>query len=154
MIRALVQTLILVLIATQLGTSRPALAQSSCSDHVPFGAPLPLSTDSGDRITVCKRDPLRDLAFFVLSYDRARVNPDWVAYHLSRSKMLAVEASDIRRDDRKFRRDPAVETTTFRSPRNKEFKNTRDFDRGHLAPAEVMKWQAVEPSRPEVWPAI
>ena len=85
--RALVPTVILVLIATQLGTSRPALAQSSCSDHVPFGAPLPLTNNAGDKITVCKRDPIRDLAFFVLSYDRVRVNPDWVR-DLTKEKLL------------------------------------------------------------------
>ncbi|WP_200341994.1 DNA/RNA non-specific endonuclease [Rhodovibrio sodomensis] len=81
------------------------------------------------------------MGFYALAYAREHAGPSWAAYHLSRSKMLAVEALGLPRDDY-FREDPGVETGGCDSPNHGDYTGVgaRGLARGHLAPSKAMSW--------------
>lgn len=71
---------------------------------------------------------------FVVSYNHEMLNPNWVAYELTREE---AEATDVSRLD-KFTPDPQVKGV---------IADTHDYtgsgyDRGHMAAAADMKWDA------------
>ena len=116
-------------------------AATPCRDLLPYGAPVPGGAEQQDTQYVCHARAADALGFFALAYDRSRAGPLWAAYHLSRSKMLAVQALDLPRDDY-FREDDAVETGGWDSPNHGDYTGVgaRGLARGHLAPSKAMSW--------------
>lgn len=116
MARRLVVVAAFLLVST-LASANPLEA---CREHVKYGAP------STQPVLLCR------LAY-VLSHNSNHKVPDWVAYHLTREHLLAGNVP--RSDD--FRPDVDLE-----SGERSELKDYRGsgFDRGHMAPADVMKW--------------
>ena len=92
-----------------------------CEEHVKYGAP------SLEPVLLCRTG-------YVLSHDADHKVPDWVAYHLTRKKM---ERTLIRSND--FRPDPDLEPG--QRAELKDYKRS-NYDRGHMAPAGAMKWDA------------
>jgi endonuclease G len=92
----------------------------ACREHVKYGAP------STQPALLCR------LAY-VLSHNSAHKVPDWVGYHLTREHILAGNVP--RSDD--FR--PDVDLEPGERSELKDYKGS-GFDRGHMAPADVMKW--------------
>jgi endonuclease G len=114
---------------------------SPCGELLPYGAPDLRSAAAEDTHTVCHARAADQMGFYALGYDRSRAGPLWAAYHLSRSKMLAVEALGLPRDDY-FREDPRVETGGWDSPNHGDYTGVgeRGLARGHLAPSKAMSW--------------
>jgi len=90
-----------------------------CEEHIKFGAP------SLEPVLLCRLG-------YALSHDADHKVPDWVAYHLTRDKILGIYPRS-----NNFRPDPDL-------PRGEraELKDYRrsGYDRGHMAPAAAMKW--------------
>ena len=116
-------------------------AAGPCRDLLPYGAPVPGAAEERNTHYVCHARAADAVGFFALAYDRSRAGPLWTAYHLSRSKMLAVEALSLPRDDY-FREDDAVETGGWDSPNHGDYTGVGDrgLARGHLAPSKAMSW--------------
>jgi endonuclease G, mitochondrial len=134
--------LLVLVVLVAFAAGRDALSAPGCADHLPYGAPLDLTGDAGDTIVLCKRAASRELTFKVVHYDRDRVAPRWVAYHLSRSKMFAASGNDLvrGRHAHEFIPDSLLDLDgRFDAPTHDDFTGA-GHDRGHLAPAEAMKW--------------
>ena len=116
-------------------------AASPCRDLLPYGAPEAGSPERPRTHYVCHARAPDAVGFYALAYAREHAGPSWAAYHLSRSKMLAVEALDLPRDDY-FREDDAVETGGWDSPNHGDYTGVgaRGLARGHLAPSKAMSW--------------
>ena len=92
----------------------------ACREHVKYGAP------STQPVLLCR-------FAYVLSHNSAHKVPDWVAYHLTREHILLGNVP--RSDD--FR--PDVDLEPGERSELKDYKSS-GFNRGHMAPADVMKW--------------
>lgn len=91
-----------------------------CEEHVKYGAP------SYDPVLLCRLG-------YALSHDSDLKVPMWVAYHLTREKMLGTHP---RSDD--FRADPQL--NEGERAELEDYDDTSDYVRGHMVPAAVMKW--------------
>ena len=104
-------------------TARPTRTEAlqGCEEHVTYGVP------SHSGVLLCR-------VGYALSFNTDHKVADWVAYHLTREKMLGT----VPRSDN-FRPDPDLAPAT-----RSELADYRGsgFDRGHLAPAAAMKWDA------------
>lgn len=135
-LRAALAALVLTLwFSYNLGAAEP------CRDLLPYGAPQARGGAASYTQNVCHARSADRVGFYALGYDRDRAGPLWAAYHLSRSKMLAVEALDLPRDDY-FREDDRVETGGWDSPNHDDYTGlgARGLARGHLAPSKAMSW--------------
>ncbi len=94
---------------------------AGCEEHVKYGAP------SQNPVLLCRLG-------YVLSHDSNYKVPEWVAYHLTREKMTGTHP---RSDD--FRADPDL--NPGERAELKDYKGS-GYDRGHMAPAAAMKWDA------------
>ena len=92
-----------------------------CEEHVKYGAP------SLEPVLLCRTG-------YALSHDVDHKVPDWVAYHLTRKKM---KGTFPRSND--FRPDPDLEPG--QRAELKDYKRS-GYDRGHMAPAGAMRWDA------------
>jgi endonuclease G len=112
-----------------------------CADLLPHGAPESRAGPSEHTVSVCLPRESDGLGFLKLGYDRRHAGPLWAAYHLSRSKMLAVELLGLPRDDY-FREEPGVEVGGWDSPNHGDYTGVGDrgLARGHLAPSKAMSW--------------
>jgi endonuclease G len=121
-------------------TINSALARD-CGDLLPYGAPESRSGPSEHTRSVCHARETDGLGFLKVGYDRRHAGPLWAAYHLSRSKMLAVEALGLPRDDY-FREDAGVEVGGWDSPNHGDYTGVGELGlaRGHLAPSKAMSW--------------
>ncbi len=101
----------------------PAYADGleGCEHHVTYGAP------SANPVLLCRLG-------YALSHNSKHKVPDWVAYRLTREKMRGTYPRS-----NNFRRDPDLD----RGQRSEllDYKLS-GFDRGHMAPAAAMKWDA------------
>jgi endonuclease G len=90
-----------------------------CEEHLKFGAP------SLDPVLLCRLG-------YALSHDAYHKVPDWVAYHLTRDKIMGTYPRS-----NNFRPDPDLP-----QGERAELKDYRGsgYDRGHMAPAAAMKW--------------
>ena len=106
-------------LALVLSTSVYADVLEGCREHVKYGAP------SLEPVLLCRLG-------YAFSHDADHKVPDWVAYHLTRDKILGTYPRS-----NNFRPDPDL-------PRGEraELKDYRrsGYDRGHMAPAAAMKW--------------
>lgn len=77
---------------------------------------------------------------YTTSYNSNTLNPNWVAYELTSSELQG----DFKGKN-SFCWDPSVKG---RKSNREDYKNNRDWDKGHLAPKADMKWsiQAYEES--------
>ncbi len=92
-----------------------------CEHHVTYGAP------SLKPALLCRLG-------YALSHNSKHKVPDWVAYRLTREKMRGIYP---RSND--YRPDPDLE----RGQRSERLDyKLSGFDRGHMAPAAAMKWDA------------
>ncbi|NKE71331.1 DNA/RNA non-specific endonuclease [Candidatus Manganitrophus noduliformans] len=100
-----------------------ALAEGleGCDEHIKYGIP------SAEPILLCRMG-------YALSHDPQKKAARWVAYHLTKEKL---EGTQARSDD--FRTDPDL--PPGERSELKDYKNS-GYDRGHLAPAADMKWDA------------
>ncbi|MEE8388100.1 MAG: DNA/RNA non-specific endonuclease [Acidiferrobacterales bacterium] len=94
--------------------------QDFCPEHTRYGLP-----SSGPTL-LCRSG-------YALSYNSRRKVADWVAYHISRQKLSAskVRRSNDFRADADLPRDKRAQLSDYRGS---------GYDRGHMAPAAVMKW--------------
>ena len=92
-----------------------------CEEHIKYGAP------SLEPVLLCRTG-------YALSHDADHKIPDWVAYHLTDKKM---KGTSTRSND--FRPDPDLEIG--QRAELKDYKRS-NYDRGHMAPAGAMKWDA------------
>ena len=131
----------LAVLAVTLWFTGISSAADPCGTLLPYGAPQPRNDAMKDTHYVCHARAADRLGFYALAYDRERAGPVWAAYHLSRSKMLAVEALDLPRDSH-FREDDLVETGGWDSPNHGDYTGVgaRGLARGHLAPSKAMSW--------------
>lgn len=92
-----------------------------CEEHIKYGAP------SLEPVLLCRTG-------YALSHDADHKVPDWVAYHLLKDRV----GGDIPRSN-DFRADPDLEP----GKRSEliDYKGS-GYDRGHMAPAGAMKWDA------------
>jgi len=127
-------------------TASAAVAAPTCGELAPHGLPADTGAPPPNTVTVCEQSPDQTVAFFVTDYDRDAVAPRWVAYALTRAEMLKAAKSTITRkkDGVPFAADPAIETDSFKSPADRDYKYMKihgvAYDRGHYAPADAMKW--------------
>jgi endonuclease G len=91
-----------------------------CEEHIKYGAP------SLEPVLLCRTG-------YALSHDADHKVPDWVAYHLTRKKMKGTFPRS------NFRPDPDLEIG--QRAELKDYKGS-GYDRGHMAPAAAMKWDA------------
>ncbi len=123
MLLGLIRTLCLTVAIAAGFTMQSASAQDlhGCEQHVKYGAP------SQAPVLLCRLG-------YALSFDTGHRVPDWVAYHLTRQKMSGTHP---RSND--FRPDPDLDTG-----QRSELSDYAGsgFDRGHMAPAASMKWDA------------
>jgi DNA/RNA endonuclease G (NUC1) len=119
---------------------QPAQA-ADCADQARWDAPRATAGAAADTVRVCNARS-DGVGFFLLRYHQGHATPLWAAYHLSRSKMLAVDALDLPADDGYFAVDAEIDVGGFESPRNDDYTGVGDrgLARGHLAPAEAMSW--------------
>ncbi|MBE9569904.1 MAG: DNA/RNA non-specific endonuclease [Proteobacteria bacterium] len=92
-----------------------------CEDHVKYGPP------SLQPVLLCRLG-------YALSHDADRKVPDWVAYHLTKDRV----GGDVPRSN-DFRADPDLEP--FKRSELMDYRGS-GFDRGHMAPAAIMMWNA------------
>jgi len=92
-----------------------------CEEHVKYGVP------SHSQVLLCRLG-------YALSHDGDKKVPIWVAYHLTKEHMAGTHP---RSDD--FRPDPDLEPG--QRAELADYKNS-GYDRGHMAPAADMKWDA------------
>lgn len=102
-----------------LNTNTYAEGLEGCQEHVKYGAP------SLEPVLLCRLG-------YALSHDADHKVPDWVAYHLTRDKVIGIYP---RLND--FRPDPDIPLG-----QRAELKDYRGsgYDRGHMAPVVAMKW--------------
>jgi endonuclease G len=93
------------------------------------------ATDNLDRGLPCADLPIIEHTGYALAYSEAHEQAAWVAYHLTDGEVVLKVAK--RTDD--FRPDPAVSTG---SATLADYRRS-GYDRGHLAPAADMAWDAV-----------
>ncbi len=92
-----------------------------CEEHIKYGVP------STSPVLLCRLG-------YVLSHDGDKKVPVWVAYHLTKEHMAGTHT---RSND--FRPDPDLEPG--QRAEIEDYKNS-GYDRGHMAPAGDMKWDA------------
>jgi endonuclease G len=124
-----------------LSFSASSADAENCSDLLPHGAPESRSGAPEHTVYVCRSRESDDLGFLKLAYDRRHVGPLWAAYHLSRSKMLAVEALGLGRQGY-FTEERQVEVGGWDSPNDSDYDGVErlELERGHLAPSKGMSW--------------
>lgn len=93
----------------------------SCKEYTQYGVPA----QNGD--ILCRKG-------YLLAHDPERKTPIWVAEHLTQEK---ADASFPRSND--FKPDPDLEEG--RRAEMSDYKNS-NYDRGHMAPAGDMRWDA------------
>ena len=92
-----------------------------CGSHIKYGAP------GRDGVLLCRLG-------YALSHNSSRKVADWVAYRLTREKMAGTHPRS-----NNFRADPDLDAG--KRSEKKDYKGS-GFDRGHMAPAAAMKWDA------------
>ena len=94
--------------------------QDFCPEHTRYGLP-----SSGPTL-LCRTG-------YALAYNSQRKVPDWVAYHISRQKLASGKfpRSNDFRADADLPHNLHAELADYRGS---------GYDRGHMAPAAVMKW--------------
>lgn len=103
-----------------LGSQGVSVSQlEGCAEHIKYGAP------SHNPVVLCRLG-------YILSHNSNNKVPEWVAYHLTKAKMLG---NHPRTED--FRPDPDLEEGE--RAELKDYKKS-GYDRGHMAPAGSMRW--------------
>ena len=92
-----------------------------CEHHVRYGVP------STSPVLLCRLG-------YALSHDGDKKVPIWVAYHLKRENMAGIHPRS-----NNFRPDPDLEPG--QRAELQDYKRS-GYDRGHMAPASAMKWDA------------
>ena len=110
-------------VQTSMNPEIPPMEITIAWDHLSTGYPLALNTDT-----------ILSYAGFDLAYNEQYEQAAWVAYVLTREE---IERGDIGRTDN-FRPDPNLLSG---SASLSDYRGS-GFDRGHLAPAGDMKWDA------------
>jgi endonuclease G len=110
-------------VQTSMNPEIPPMEITIAWDHLSTGYPLALTTDT-----------ILSYAGFDLAYNEQYEQAAWVAYVLTREE---IETGDVGRTDN-FRPDPNLLTG---SASLSDYRGS-GFDRGHLAPAGDMKWDA------------
>ncbi len=114
------RALISAVIYLGLAFTAQGATQDFCPQHTRYGLP------STGPTLLCRTG-------YALSHNSRRKVPDWVAYHVSRQKLSygkVPRSNDFRAD------------TDLPPGRRAELSDYRGsgYDRGHMAPAAVMKW--------------
>jgi len=109
---------LLLILCTSIATAAGLLG---CKEHVKYGVP------SHSEMLLCRLG-------YGLSHDGDKKVPIWVAYHLTKEHMAGTHP---RSDD--FRPDPDLEPG--QRAELADYKNS-GYDRGHMAPAADMRWDA------------
>lgn len=123
------RTLPALLCLLVFGWTLPAAADSDCKDMLAVtGAPQYKGSEAPDHTVLCRTG-------YVLSFNEARLTPDWVLEVLTTERFKGTA-------DRSTLRNPFAPDPDLKPGQRSELKDyaASGYDRGHMAPAADMKF--------------